>query len=128
MLTTAAPAGAGEMVPLADAGSFAAATEGWTIHYGLMGLHFGSEQYFPGGTVLWRAAGAETCLHGTWEVENGLICFTYEDDPEDRKCWGVGLSDGRLSAWLPQSDDGAALVEASRDRAPLDCPAPGLGA
>ena len=100
--------------------------EGWTLHYGLAGRLFGSEQYFPGGTVQWRDASG-LCLHGRWEAEDGEICFIYDDHPEDRRCWAVALKDGRVTAWLPGAG-GPALVEAGREKAPLDCPAAGLGA
>ena len=95
------------------------------MHYGVLGLPFGSEQYFEGGTVLWKAAGGE-CLHGAWEVESGLICFTYEDAPEDRRCWAVALSPEGLSAWMPDAPD-MPLQETARERTPLDCPGPGWG-
>lgn len=100
--------------------------EGWTLHYGLGEALFGSEQYFPGGSVQWRDASG-LCLHGRWEADDGLICFIYEDDPDDRRCWAVALDEGRVTAWLPGGAE-RPLVEAFREKAPLDCPGPGLGA
>lgn len=100
--------------------------EGWTLHYGLMGAPFGSEQYFPGGSVLWRDMAGE-CVHGRWRArEDGLICFLYDPDVGE-KCWEVFFDRDRVRARAGDWPAGLALEETSRERAPLDCPGPDLG-
>lgn len=121
LLALAAP-GAAAM----EAAEFRAATEGWTVHYRAMGLPFGSEQYFAGGAVLWKPAEGD-CLRGRWEARDGRICFAYEDAPGDWRCWIVNGEAGSLRARLPGDPPELTLREASRERAPLDCPAPNLG-
>lgn len=93
----------------------------------MLGRHFGSEQYFEGGRALWRPAEGE-CLRGRWEAREGRICFAYEDAPQDWRCWNVREGAEGLSAWLEGDPPELALREYAREREPLDCPGPDVGA
>lgn len=124
--TMALAAGAWAAGTPLDAAGFAARTEGWTIHYGLFGQHFGSERYFTDGVVEWRDRDGE-CLRGRWESRDGEICFAYEDAPGDWRCWVVWDEGDGLRAGLVGEPESEALKETAREHAPLDCPGPGTG-
>lgn len=79
---------------------FEAIVEGKTMNtYDETGL-FGVETFLPDRRTIWRDA--ESCLHGTWTETGGIICYTYEGDPDgpycssffDRGGWLLGYEDG----------------------------------
>lgn len=103
--------------------AFGQEVEGWTLDFDSGGVPAGREQYFPGGTVLWEN-GAGQCLHGRWLAIDELICFSYEDDPDDLRCWDVLRSEEGVIAVSPE---GSALRESRRSQENLTCPGPALG-
>ncbi len=115
--------------PLEDAAAFEAATQGMTIHYAHDGAPFGIEQYLPDRRVIWAFEGGE-CQRGTWEVPSpGIVCFSYESRPEAPSCWHFSTRAGKISARLiGEEGQGFTLREYRRDREPLFCPGPKVGA
>ena len=76
--------------------------------------------------MLWESAEGG-CLRGRWLPVEDLICFAYEDFPEDLRCWSVSLEEGGVIARLPGADPRDALREIGRSQEPLTCPGPSLG-
>lgn len=111
-----------------DGAAFEALVTGWTLQFSSGGQSYGAEQYLPGRRVYWSFEGGE-CREGLWyEAQPGLICFSYEQDPEPQ-CWAFFEEEGRVSAEFRLGDEtGTRLHEAGRSRAPLACPGPALGA
>ncbi|MEC9434259.1 MAG: hypothetical protein VYD87_15265 [Pseudomonadota bacterium] len=109
-----------------DGPAFAAEVEGWTVEFTLRGAFFGRERYLPDGEVLWQTADGQ-CLRGRWLPAADLICFSYEDDPDDVRCWQVTREPEGVSARVPGTPEDEVLRESGRHRAPLNCPGPALG-
>ena len=70
-----------------SAAEFEARTTGRTMSYAREGRIWGREQYLKGRKVIWAFEG-EACKYGIWdEPQPGLICFSYEDAPQEQECW-----------------------------------------
>ncbi len=121
--------------PAADLGKPLTAAEfeayalGKTLSYGAAGQVWGQEEYLPGRQVVWAFTG-QPCQYGTWTEEMSvddapLICFLYEDDPE-QKCWEFfkGTS-GLVAQFL--GDSGTSLAEVGQTSEPMNCPGPKVG-
>ena len=126
LLTVGAPGMAAS--PGLSAEEFEAFTAGKTVHFTFEGLPYGSEQFLHGHRTLWHFEGEKTCGWGQWREVEGLICFAYDNAP-DEQCWKVTEADGKLRA--QQSSGGTALgmtLEMSHaDDIALPCPAPSPG-
>jgi hypothetical protein len=85
------------------------------------GTPFGAEAYGNDRSVTWSST-QNLCQTGRWFDRGGLICFTYDTDPEP-KCWTVTRTERGLRA---QSTTGTVLLEASEAPVPLVCPGPEL--
>lgn len=69
------------------AAEFEARTAGRTMTYAREGRIWGREQYLAGRKVIWAFEG-EDCKYGIWdELAPGLICFAYDDAPQEQECW-----------------------------------------
>ena len=116
LLLLAAPAAAQAVT----ADEFAAMAEGRTLRFSLDGAAFGAEQYFAGHRSLWRFEDGG-CLRGRWWADNGLICFSYEDDPA-AQCWRFAETADALIEHRKRQEfrvQQEALVNSLRDAARL---------
>lgn len=131
---TALVAGQGAAAPRLAGAEFDAIVTGRTYSYEAEGNPYGTERYLPGRRVIWAFEGAE-CREGTWEEpQPGLICFTYDTDPEPH-CWAFTPAPGEgLNAQFLGS--GASLdvqpgapfpITASPTKEPMNCPGPDVG-
>lgn len=63
----------------------------------------GTEQFLSRTRTVWARANG-TCAFGTVSVENGQVCFDYDDDPPGvRHCWVPFLRDARM--FVASTDD-----------------------
>lgn len=66
-------------------------------------LPVGTEQFLSRTRTVWARADG-TCAYGLVTVENGQVCFDYDDDlPGVRHCWVPFLRDARL--FVASTDD-----------------------
>lgn len=112
-LALALPASAQDVL---DAAAFEAATEGRIMLHREDGQAYGAEQYLPGRRVIWQDA--QGCMRGHWRPEDGLICFTYDEDTRDW-CWSFSRDGAGLTGFLTGGD---AMVTLEETAAPLTCP------
>lgn len=131
LLLSAAPALADELSDLGPpltGPEFEAYATGKTLTYSDGGPAWGQEQYLPGRAVIWAFEGAE-CQYGTWEEVAGptgpMLCFTYDDMPEDANCWQFYRGPSGLVAQFMEG--GSPLSELGQTEAPMNCPGPALG-
>ena len=125
-LTLAAlPLGA-ETAPGLTAQQFEDYTTGKVLTYGIAGAAYGIEQYLPGRKVVWAFVGAE-CRTGTWYEADQLICFVYDDRPDDPQCWSFYLGSGGLQAHFAGDPAGQGLIEVEQSSGPMPCAGPDLG-
>ena len=69
--------------PLSGA-AFEALVQGKTMNtYSETGL-IGVETFLPNRRTIWRDA--NRCMLGTWTETDGIICYTYENDPQSPYC------------------------------------------
>ncbi|WP_299132737.1 hypothetical protein [uncultured Amaricoccus sp.] len=110
------------------ADEFEAFSAGRTLYFTRDGQPFGAERFLPGRRTLWRFDGGP-CLDGAWHAEGDRICFAYADDP-GAQCWRFLRDGARLRAVLVEQgvETGFSLDFSHADKAPLDCPAPDVGA
>jgi len=102
-------------------------TKGRTLTYFEGGLAYGIEQYLPDRQVRWAFDGSD-CKDGKWwEAEKGLICFTYENTPDNTQCWNFFKSRKGLRAVFMSEPEGRALYEARASRQPMLCLGPKVG-
>jgi hypothetical protein len=107
---------------------FDAYTRGKTLTYYESDRPYGIEQYLGGRRVTWAFDDGE-CQKGTWfEPEPALICFSYENTPDDQ-CWNFFQTETGLRATFIGETPGDAptLYEARRSRYPLLCLGPEVG-
>ncbi len=119
---TALPAAAQGMM---TAGEFDAYTEGKTFTYGSMGAPYGTEQYLKNRRVRWSFENGQ-CQEGGWYEQDGLICFTYDTEPEPQ-CWSFRRSAAGLIAQFENDPSMTELYEVERSDAPLTCSGPDVG-
>lgn len=63
----------------------------------------GTEQFLSRDQTVWARADG-TCAYGRVTMENGQVCFDYDDDPPGvRHCWVPFLRDARL--FVASTDD-----------------------
>lgn len=101
-------------------------TTGKVLTYGIAGAAYGIEQYLPGRKVVWAFVGSE-CLTGTWYEADKLICFLYDDRPDDPQCWSFYLGSGGLQAHFSGDPEGQGLIEVEQSSGPMPCSGPDLG-
>lgn len=100
-----------------SAAEFEARTTGRTMTYAREGRVWGREQYLSDHKVIWAFEG-EACKYGVWsEAAPGLICFSYDDAPQDVECWRFyNRPDGLFAQSELAPEDGmlAAMVESDK--------------
>ncbi|MGJ8547032.1 MAG: hypothetical protein ACSHWZ_16420 [Sulfitobacter sp.] len=108
-----------------SAAEFDAYTTGKTLFYGRDGAAYGAEVYLPGRRVRWSFLDGD-CKDGTWYEENGLICFTYTDNP-DPQCWSFARGEAGLIARFENSPATTELYEAQDQSQEMLCLGPKVG-
>ncbi|MGR3662061.1 MAG: hypothetical protein ACU0CA_12880 [Paracoccaceae bacterium] len=107
--------------------AFDAYTLGKTLTYIEDGRAYGIEEYRPGRQVRWAFDG-DQCRDGYWwEPEAGLICFSYDNDPDAPQCWNFYESTNGLRAVFAEDGPGRELYEARPSHQPLICLGPEIG-
>ena len=125
-LPLAAETAPGLTEPGLTAQQFEDYTMGKVLTYGIGGAAYGIEQYLPGRKVVWAFVGAE-CRTGTWYEADHLICFLYDDRPDDPQCWSFYLGSGGLQAHFAGDPAGEGLIEVEQSSGPMPCAGPDLG-
>lgn len=108
-----------------SAAAFEAYTQGHTFTYASRGAPYGAEEYLPNRRVRWSFLDGR-CQQGEWYQENGLICFTYDTEP-DPQCWSFRRGDSGLIARFANDPAATELFEVARSDAPLACMGPDVG-
>lgn len=105
---------------------FEAHVEGRTLTFHFEGQAYGVEQYLPQRRVLWAFVG-DQCQHGVWYPRGDMICFLYEENP-DEQCWHFYNSGrGLRGVFVGPDGPGTELYEVKNNSTPMQCPGPGLG-
>lgn len=60
-----------------------------------IGIEVGREEFIDRNTSLWVQPDGR-CVIGHITVEGPALCFSYEDQPENKQCWWPFRSEGRL--------------------------------
>ena len=110
-----------------DASGFDALTLGKTYYYSSDGRPYGAEEYLEGRKVRWSFLDGQ-CMNGFWWEEAGLICFSYEDFPDDHHCWSFRRGPGGLAARFENDPAGRELYEMKQSDEPMLCLGPKVGA
>jgi len=106
---------------------FDAFTQGQTFTYGNRGGPYGAEAYLEDRRVRWSFLDGE-CKAGYWyETDDSLICFVYEDRPDDPQCWSFYMRDGRLVATFESNGRSTELYQIDKSDEPLLCHGPKIG-
>jgi len=101
-------------------------TTGKVLTYGFAGAAYGIEQYLPGRKVVWAFVGGE-CRTGSWYEADKLICFVYDDRPDDPQCWSFFLRSTGLQAHFAGDPEDQGLIEVEQSSGPMPCAGPDLG-
>lgn len=109
-----------------SAAEFETLTLGKTYYYGADGRPYGAEEYLEGRRVRWSFLDGQ-CMDGHWWEEGGLICFAYEDHPDDPHCWSFQQTPGGLSARFENDPSGRELYEVEQSDKPMMCLGPKIG-
>jgi hypothetical protein len=120
-----APLAAPVLAQPMSAAEFEAYTEGRTLTYNADGTAYGIEEYLKNRHVRWAFVGDE-CVDGTWYEQNGLICFTYENDLEPQ-CWTFEKGPSGLIARFENDPNATELYEAKQSSQPMTCLGPKVG-
>jgi len=123
------PAGQAGAEALMTPGEFEAHVTGRTLTFAFRGGDYGVEQYLPGRRVLWAFVGRD-CEGGVWFPQDGQICFLYDQNPDDPRCWHVYHAPGGSRAVLVEGgvETGFEIVEIKNTATPMACPGAFLGA
>jgi hypothetical protein len=127
-LALATPAAA--QAPMSGA-EFEAYVTGRTLTFAEGGVVYGIEEYLEGRRVRWAFVEDE-CKDGTWyeaTVEGQpMICFIYEDAPDNEQCWTFFRTARGLKARFMNDPEARELYEVEQSREPLMCLGPRIGA
>lgn len=120
-------AGMAQAEPLDTAEAFQAYVGGKTLYFD-RGDGRGvtaAESYLEDRQVRWSERGG-TCIEGQWYAEGGLICFTYENNP-DPQCWAVERTATGLVAVLRNGGFPTRIFEGDPGKDPFECLGPKVG-
>lgn len=98
---------------------FEALMTGKTLTFSADGQPYGMEYYAPNRRVIWSFIGGE-CVTGEWYQDERAICFVYEYDPDEPKCWEVFEDNGQIRAVFMNRPGMSVLYEMS-EAEPLIC-------
>ena len=108
------------------AAEFEAYVTGRTLFYSQGGAApYGAEVYLPNRRVRWSFLDGE-CAEGSWYEADGLICFAYEDRPDDQ-CWSFRQGPTGLIARYENDPGDNEVYQAQDTGEPLICPGPKVG-
>lgn len=110
---------------LMSAEEFDAYTRGKTLFYGNGNSPYGAEIYHENRRVQWSFLDGK-CKEGEWYEADGLICFTYEDNP-DPQCWSFVEGSGGLIARFENEPNTTELYEARDQGQEMLCLGPEVG-
>lgn len=108
-----------------SAEEFDAYTLGKTLFYGRGGEAYGAEIYRENRRVEWSFLDGQ-CKEGSWYEQDGLICFTYVDNP-DPQCWSFERGDRGLIARFENQPNTTELYEAQDQDQEMLCLGPKIG-
>lgn len=100
-------------------------SQGKTLFFSQHGRAYGVEQYLRGRKSIWSFANG-TCVRGAWFEDNGLICFTYENNTVPQ-CWTFHKNGNRYSARVQGADPANDLMVIERNDDPIACLGPEVG-
>ncbi|MCR8725321.1 hypothetical protein [Frigidibacter sp. ROC022] len=120
-LVLAAPANAEPM----SGAEFEAYVTGRTLTYNSGGTAYGIEQYLKNRRVRWAFLG-DDCVEGSWYEDQGMICFTYENN-EVPQCWTFEKGSNGLIARFQNDPAATELYEARQSSEPMICLGPKVG-
>jgi len=86
---------------------------------------YGAEIYHENRRVQWSFLDGQ-CKEGTWYEENGLICFTYEDNPTPQ-CWTFEIGANGLIAQFEGQETSSPLYQADDIGEEMLCLGPKIG-
>lgn len=121
----AAQAAPARAEPTMSAAEFDAYTRGKTLFYGQNGRPYGAEVYRDNRRVQWSFLDG-VCKEGEWYEENGMICFTYENEL-DPQCWTFREGGNGLIARFENDPAATQLYEVDEAGQELICLGPKVG-
>ncbi|MCU0907661.1 MAG: hypothetical protein MUF73_09485 [Rhodobacteraceae bacterium] len=109
---------------------FEAYVTGRTLTFAENGVVYGIEEYLEGRRVRWAFVEDE-CQEGTWyeaQVEGQpMICFIYDDAPDNEQCWTFFRTVRGLKARFMNDPSARELYEVEQSDTPLMCLGPRIG-
>lgn len=120
-------AGMADAEPLDTAEAFEGYVGGKTLYFDRgdgRGV-FAAESYLQNHQVRWTQRDG-TCIQGAWYANDGLICFTYENNPNPQ-CWQVERREKGLSAVLQNGAFPTQITETDPGDVAFDCLGPKFG-
>ena len=107
--------------------AFDAFTKGQTFYYGYDAEPYGAEIYNEDRRVQWSFLDGQ-CKEGYWyDTPERLICFVYEDRPDDPQCWAFYVEAGKLRATFEDGAQAAPLYQIQKSDEPMLCLGPKIG-
>ncbi len=109
-----------------SAAEFETYSQGKTFYFGALGEPYGVEEYLDNRRVRWSFLDGE-CKDGHWYEEGGMICFLYDDTPDDPQCWSFYRGPSGLVARFENNPDSTELYEVENSQEPMICMGPDVG-
>ena len=107
--------------------AFDSFTKGHTFYYGYDTEPYGAEVYLEDRRVQWSFLDGQ-CKDGYWyDTPERLICFVYEDRPDDPQCWAFYNEGGRLRASFKDGAQAAPLYQMKKSDESMLCLGPKTG-
>ena len=107
--------------------AFDAFTKGQTFYYAYDAEPYGAEIYQEDRRVQWSFLDGQ-CKEGYWyDTPERLICFVYEDRPDDPQCWAFYNEGGKLRATFEDGAQAAPLYQIEKSDEPMLCLGPKIG-
>mgnify|MGYP006928169136 CR=1 FL=1 len=106
--------------------AFEKLSEGKTLYFAQQGQPYGTEQYLPNRQSIWQFADG-ACTKGIWFSRDQLICFVYENAP-DEQCWNFLKKEKTYAARALGREPDADLDVIWLDDRPIACIGPDVGA
>jgi hypothetical protein len=109
---------------------FEAYVTGRTLTFAENGFVYGIEEYLSNRRVRWAFIEDE-CQEGYWyetQIDGGpMICFVYENAPDNHQCWTFFQSARGLKARFMNDPNARELYEVQQSREPMICLGPRVG-
>ncbi len=91
-----------------------------TFHDLSSGSPVGVEQFLTRKLSVWKETGGQ-CVYGTITIEEGKLCFLYDDRP-DKACWWTFRDEDRLFVLYANRMTGEIQEVVDVSDAPVGCP------